>query len=204
MIPVRPGREVAFEPLLDELLPFCPGWEMPQIMETAIIEYVRTGTETEKVGATMAWYFARPSLRYASREAFDRGEPTAESKAAQDALADLREQYRTACLAAFLACEAPMPAKTSRSASHSTPPPTPPPIPTTFNPPCSRHSRSSRQTQSAIAGYSQPSPLRPRQRAVETLRSDRAESQDRTLPVVQRSLHPLPRPSARPHRGLST
>lgn len=44
------------------------------------------------------------------------------------------------------------------SASHWTPPP----IPTTFNPPCNRHSRSSRQTQSAIAGYSQPSLLHPR------------------------------------------
>jgi hypothetical protein len=171
MIPDRPGREVAFEPLLDELLPiFCPGWEMPQIMvgehqhhrcevkrfrigeaahenpdttrrhadlliraamhdqcrsgirqlvqplvetlgyrptQEAIIGYVRTGNEAEKVGATMAWYWARPPLHYASREAFDRGEPTAESKAAQGALADLREQYRAACLAAFLACEDP-------------------------------------------------------------------------------------------------
>ncbi|MFJ6662058.1 hypothetical protein ACIQNG_37785 [Streptomyces sp. NPDC091377] len=33
MIPDQPGREAAFEPLLDELLAiFCPGWEMPQIM----------------------------------------------------------------------------------------------------------------------------------------------------------------------------
>jgi hypothetical protein len=171
MIPDRPGREVAFEPLLDELLPvFCTGWEMPQIMvgehphhrcevkrlqigeaarqdpdatrkhagslihaamhdqcrsgirqlvqplveslgyrpvQGAIIEYVRTGSDAEKVGATMAWYWARPGLKYDSREALKRREPTKESRAAVDALADLRDQYRAACLTAFLACDDP-------------------------------------------------------------------------------------------------
>lgn len=95
----RSGIRQLVQPLV-EALGYRP-------VQEAIIEYARTGTETEKVGATMAWYFARPPLRYASREAFDRGEPTAESKAAQGALADLHERYRAACLAAFLACEDP-------------------------------------------------------------------------------------------------
>lgn len=55
----------------------------------------------------MAWYFARPGLQYASMEDLRRGVPTEESKAALEALADLRSEYRSACLSAFLACEDP-------------------------------------------------------------------------------------------------
>ena len=169
MIPDRDGREVAFEPLLDELLPiFCPGWELPQIMEgehqhhrcevkrfrvgqaalddpeatrqhmrrliraavhdqcrsgvnqlvkplikslghrpvqEALISHMEAGTLAEKVGATMAWYWARPGLQYGSREDLRLGVPTKESKAFLDALNDLRDRFRTACLAAFLDCE---------------------------------------------------------------------------------------------------
>ena len=73
-------------------------------IQMAIIDYVRTGSYAEKVGATLAWYFARPGLRYGSMDDLRRGVPTEESKAAQGALADLRDDYREACLAAFLAC----------------------------------------------------------------------------------------------------
>ncbi|MFC9634319.1 hypothetical protein ACFTY8_34955 [Streptomyces mirabilis] len=65
---------------------------------------MRTGSGAEKVGATMAWYFARPPLKYAS---WEERIPTAESKAALDALSDLRACYRDAVLAAFLSCEDP-------------------------------------------------------------------------------------------------
>ncbi|MET7534603.1 hypothetical protein [Streptomyces goshikiensis] len=171
MLPDRAGREVDFEPLLDELLAiFCPDWELPAIMDgehryhrnevkryqlgeaaaqdpaetrqhaglltqaavhdqcrsgirqlvqplvtacghrqiqAAIIDYMRTGSNPEKVGASMAWYFARPGLQYASMEDLRRGVPTEESKAALEALADLRSYYRSACLSAFLACDDP-------------------------------------------------------------------------------------------------
>jgi hypothetical protein len=171
MLPDRPGREVAFEPLLDDLLElFSPAWVLPERMVDAhahhrcevkrweigraaeedpdltrrhadrlihgamhdqcrsginqlvrplvkslgyrwtqerIIHYVRAGTDSQKVGATMAWYFARPGLRYASRDGLENGRPTPESKAALDALSDLRAAYRDAVLTAFLACEDP-------------------------------------------------------------------------------------------------
>lgn len=171
MLPDRAGREVAFEPLLDELLAiFCPDWELPPIMEgehqyhrnevkryqlgeaaaqdpaaarqhasllmhaavhdqcrsgirqliqplvaacghrqvqAAIIDYMRTGSDPERIGAGMAWYFSRPGLQYASMEDFRGGVPTEESKAALEALADLRNDYRSACLSAFLVCEDP-------------------------------------------------------------------------------------------------
>ncbi|MFJ3877176.1 hypothetical protein ACIPW5_06935 [Streptomyces sp. NPDC090077] len=76
-------------------------------IQAAIIDYMRTGSDAEKVGAGMAWYFARPGLQYASMADLRRGMPTEESKAALEALADLRDDYRSACLSAFLACEDP-------------------------------------------------------------------------------------------------
>ncbi|WP_159047414.1 hypothetical protein [Streptomyces sp. XY332] len=76
-------------------------------VQAAIIDYMKTGSNPEKVGAGMAWYFARPGLQYASMEDLRRGVPTEESKAALEALADLRNDYRSACLSAFLACEDP-------------------------------------------------------------------------------------------------
>ncbi|WP_145909232.1 hypothetical protein [Kitasatospora viridis] len=171
MIPDRPGREVAFEPLLDELLEvFSPSWVLPDRMtgehqhhrceakrweigrgavkdldltrrhadvlmnavvhdqcrsginqlikplikalgyrwtQEQIIRYVRTGSDAQKVGATMAWYFSRPPLRYASTDDLKNRIPVPESKAALDALSDLRDDYRDAVLTAFLACEDP-------------------------------------------------------------------------------------------------
>ncbi|MFE9481179.1 hypothetical protein ACFYNM_21555 [Streptomyces spororaveus] len=73
-------------------------------IQAAIIGYMRTGSDPERVGASMAWYFARPGLQYASMEDLRRGVPTKESKAELEALADLRNEYRSACLSAFLVC----------------------------------------------------------------------------------------------------
>lgn len=171
MIPDREGREVAFEPLLDDLLElFSPSWVLPERManehphhrcevkrwelgraaeedpdltrqhaallinavvhdqcrsginqlirplikvlghrwlQERLIHCVRNGSDPEKVGATMAWYWSRPGLRYASSDDLRNGVPTPESQAALDALSDLRANYRNAVLAAFLACEDP-------------------------------------------------------------------------------------------------
>ncbi len=76
-------------------------------VQEEIIRYVRTGSEAEKVGATMAWYFARPPIEYAEYASWEEGIPTSESKAAVEALSDLRDCYRDAVLAAFLSCEDP-------------------------------------------------------------------------------------------------
>jgi hypothetical protein len=73
-------------------------------VQEEIIRYVRTGSGAEKVGATMAWYFARPPIKYAS---WEERIPTSKSKAALEALSDLRACYRDAVLAAFLSCEDP-------------------------------------------------------------------------------------------------
>ncbi|MFJ5726407.1 hypothetical protein [Streptomyces sp. NPDC093149] len=171
MIPDRPGREAAFEPLLDELLAiFSPSWVLPDRMtgehqhhrcevkrweigraaeedpdptrqhadvlmnavvhdqcrsginqlikplvkalghrwtQEQIIHYVRAGSDAQKIGATMAWYFSRPGLQYASTDDLKNRVPTPESKAALDALSDLSVNYRDAVLIAFLACEDP-------------------------------------------------------------------------------------------------
>ncbi|MFD5989485.1 hypothetical protein [Streptomyces cyaneofuscatus] len=76
-------------------------------VQSAIVGYMRTGSEAKKVGASMAWYFARPRLQYASVDDLRRVVPTEESKAELEALADLRDDYRAACLSAFLTCENP-------------------------------------------------------------------------------------------------
>ncbi|MFH8387802.1 hypothetical protein ACH4E7_44180 [Kitasatospora sp. NPDC018058] len=168
MIPDRPGREVAFEPLLDGLLGlFSPAWALPDqmarehqhdrcevkrweigraaeenpdltrqhadlLMHAAVLDqcrsginqlvrplvkalghrwtqeqivyYVRSGSDPQKVGATMAWYFSGPGLQYASMDDLKNRVPTPESKATLDALSDLRVAYREAVLTAFLTC----------------------------------------------------------------------------------------------------
>jgi hypothetical protein len=67
-------------------------------VQEPLISYVETGTDAEAIGATMAMYWARPSLRYT----WERRELTAESEATCDSLADLRDRYRQACLRAFI------------------------------------------------------------------------------------------------------
>ncbi|MGW6916869.1 hypothetical protein ACWGB8_24035 [Kitasatospora sp. NPDC054939] len=171
MIPDRPGREAAFEPLLDELVAIlCPDWTLPERLaqarpdrrcehkrrevghaaeadpdaarlhadlllraavhdhcrsgidqlveplvralghrplQEALVHYVRTGTDAEKSGATMAWSFAQPPLRYCGEDVTGRGIATVASVLARHALADVRTAYDEAVLAAFLACEDP-------------------------------------------------------------------------------------------------
>lgn len=88
---------IAILPLVDAL-----GYRPVQ---SAIVEYVQTGFDAEKVGATMAWYAAQSPLEYGSRDDFKKRIPTKQSKAQRNSLADLRDAYRAACLEAFLACE---------------------------------------------------------------------------------------------------
>jgi hypothetical protein len=76
-------------------------------VQEALIGYVDYGTDAEAIGATMAWYWARPGLVYLGTANWERRQPTADSKAAWDALADLRTRYRHACLRAFLARDDP-------------------------------------------------------------------------------------------------
>lgn len=76
-------------------------------VQEALIGYVEKGTDAEAIGATMAWYWTRPRLVYQGTGNWQQRQPTADSKAAWDALADLRDRYRHACLRAFLARDAP-------------------------------------------------------------------------------------------------
>lgn len=71
-------------------------------VQEGLIGYVETGTGAEAIGATMAWYWTRPPLVYLGTANWQRRQPTADSKAAWDSLADLRTRYRHACLRAFL------------------------------------------------------------------------------------------------------
>jgi hypothetical protein len=73
-------------------------------VQEPLISYVETGTDAEAIGATMAMYWARPSLRYSN---WERRELTAESKATRDSLVDLRDRYRQACLRAFVIRDSP-------------------------------------------------------------------------------------------------
>jgi hypothetical protein len=91
----RSGNRQLIEPLVAAV-----GYRSVQ---EALIGYVDKGTDAEAIGATMAWYWARPGLVYLGTANWERQQPTADSKAAWDALADLRTQYRHACLRAFLA-----------------------------------------------------------------------------------------------------
>lgn len=165
MIPDRLGREVGFEPLLDELLViFDPDWATPanyvgapqfdrcevkrlrvsvagrwdpdltrrhadmviraamhdrcrsgirqliepllevlgsRAVQEALVDYIRTGTDEEKVGATMAWYWAVVLTQSRLRNG---SEPRSDIRVILD---DLQSQFQTACLAAFLATEDP-------------------------------------------------------------------------------------------------
>jgi hypothetical protein len=59
----------------------------------------------KKVCAVRAWYWSQVSLVYNSVDALRQHRPTAASQAAEDSAADLRGEYRIACLAAFVASE---------------------------------------------------------------------------------------------------
>jgi hypothetical protein len=92
----RSGNRRLIEPLVAAL-----GYRRVQ---EELISYVQTGTDAEKIGATMAMYWARPPLGYSDGS---RCEPTAGSQAVLDSLADLRSRYRQACLHAFVTRDSP-------------------------------------------------------------------------------------------------
>ncbi|MEU9050599.1 hypothetical protein AB0D37_09350 [Streptomyces sp. NPDC048384] len=68
-------------------------------VQTALIEYVRTGTDHERAGAARAWYWAQAPLRFRGGRT---RVPTPESKAEFDAVADLRAAWHEATLREFV------------------------------------------------------------------------------------------------------
>ncbi|MFE6618679.1 hypothetical protein [Streptomyces sp. NPDC057740] len=69
-------------------------------VQTALIEYVRSGTDSERAGAARAWYWAQAPLRFRGGQT---RVPTPESKAESDAVADLRATWHEATLREFVA-----------------------------------------------------------------------------------------------------
>ncbi|WP_432987212.1 hypothetical protein [Dactylosporangium sp. CA-233914] len=70
-----------------------------------LISVIETGPEHKKVCAMHAWYWSQVTLVYESFQDFDARRPTPASRAAAADVADLRGQYRIACLNAFVACQ---------------------------------------------------------------------------------------------------
>ena len=69
-------------------------------VQSALIEYVRSGTDAERAGAARAWYWAQAPLRFRGGQT---RVPTPESKAESDAVADLRATWHEATLREFVA-----------------------------------------------------------------------------------------------------
>ncbi|MQY07362.1 hypothetical protein [Actinomadura macrotermitis] len=103
--------------------PLVLGIGARQVMERVLC-YLETGSSAEKLGAAMAWYWASPSVRYATMEELradrDSGEgplrislspgtPTpADANAEAHALhRELEPRFRIGCLRAFIASNAP-------------------------------------------------------------------------------------------------
>lgn len=97
----------------------------PQQVVERILDYLETGSETERIGAAMAWYWAAPTLQYSTLDDL-RSDPDgsasgavkvalipgtttpAEQNAKVHALVrEFRPRFRIACLRAFLASEDP-------------------------------------------------------------------------------------------------
>jgi len=72
-----------------------------------LISVIDAGPAHKKVCAVRAWYWSQVTLVYGSVHDLRERRPTEASRAADDEVADLRGQYRMACLAAFVACEHP-------------------------------------------------------------------------------------------------
>jgi hypothetical protein len=70
-----------------------------------LISVIESGSEHKKVCAVRAWYWSQVSLVYESVEALRDHRPAPGSRAVDDDVADLRGQYRIACLTAFVSCE---------------------------------------------------------------------------------------------------
>lgn len=111
------GNRQLIEPLVNAIGP-------RQAMER-ILGYVETGSAAERLGASMAWYWASPTLQYATLDEFRNdpersqsgvvkhalvpGEPTPAGKnaAARMLMREFRPRIRAAHLGAFLASEDP-------------------------------------------------------------------------------------------------
>ncbi|GIH15228.1 hypothetical protein [Rugosimonospora africana] len=76
-------------------------------VQRSLISVVETGPAHKKVCAVRAWYWSQVTLTYKSWEALHEHRPTQASRTADDEVADLRGQYRMACLTAFVECEHP-------------------------------------------------------------------------------------------------
>ncbi len=70
-----------------------------------LIATIERGTYLQKVCAVRAWYWSQVTLVYSSPENLRQRQPTAASRARDDEVADLRANYRTACLMAFVSCD---------------------------------------------------------------------------------------------------
>jgi hypothetical protein len=70
-----------------------------------LLSYVQSGSPAQKAGAVRGWYWAQPTVVYASSADFRARRPTLSSRGEADEVADLRRLLRTACLTAFLTTE---------------------------------------------------------------------------------------------------
>jgi hypothetical protein len=70
-----------------------------------LISVIEQEPSHKKICAVRAWYWSQVSLVYDSVNALREHRPSPDSQAADDQVADLRGEYRTACLSAFVACE---------------------------------------------------------------------------------------------------
>lgn len=90
-----------------------------RVVHEAIVRYVETGTTIQQSAATMAWYAAQPIVRYPTREAYERREPTPDSIAVLADIAGLDTRYRSACFKAAANCQdAKTRSRLLRSAEH--------------------------------------------------------------------------------------
>jgi hypothetical protein len=67
-----------------------------------LISVIETGSAHKKVCAVRAWYWSQVTLVYESVRDLREHQPSQASRAADDEVADLRGEYRIACLTAFV------------------------------------------------------------------------------------------------------
>jgi hypothetical protein len=68
----------------------------------SLLSYVELGSPAQRAGATRGWYWAQPTVVYATSADLDAGRPTVASQVEAEEVADLRRAFRIACLTAFL------------------------------------------------------------------------------------------------------
>jgi hypothetical protein len=76
-----------------------------RVVQRHLISVIESGALLERVCAVRAWYWSQVTLVYRTWEDREAGRPTAQSRAADDDVADLRALYRAACLVAFIDCD---------------------------------------------------------------------------------------------------